>query len=108
MRTLLALWLVLAAAAGPATTIDDVVDASRQMLRRRSPPVDRAVQVADVPAASWSPAVAAAGTLILLTAVTMAFTALLLEWGVDWRRKTRVRIRWTPLKPASVFAGRSS
>lgn len=95
------LFLLFALALCPlfaAPTIDDVVDQARQSLRRKSPPTARPLRTADVPAPHWSPAAAAAGTLILLTATAMAFTSLLLELGFPWRPVRRVRIRWRPSK----------
>jgi hypothetical protein len=75
-------------------TIDDIVDNARISARRKSPAAPRPLAVAEVSAAHWNPAAAAAGTVILLTAVTMAGTSLLLQLGVSWRhRPRRVRIR---------------
>jgi hypothetical protein len=95
MRKLLLL-LALAMQFGLARpTIDDVVDQARIGMRRKVPAVARPMQVAEVAAPYWSPAAAAAGTLILLTALAMAMTSLLVEIGFDWRRPRRIRLRLT-------------
>jgi hypothetical protein len=98
MRILL--YLLLALPVSPAATsptIDDVVEKA-QRNSRRTPEALAPAEVAQVPPAHWSPALALAGTLILLTSLTMAFTAFVVEIGLDLRSTKRVRIKLTPLK----------